>query len=395
TSVTAPSPIIVRGGGTVENPGTYHPGTVSLPGSGSIYQDPTQGLPQPPVAASAPIPTCGIKNGTVPAGATLGPYNYYSYSTVDRTTRKAIPDGLPITVTGAATFSSSGTCPTYGSDVNYYGTGATPINGAAFPVYLFHGGMVVDGNSARVVFGPGQYVMDGVYHTNSGTFGNLLKVFDVTGSNPSIASSSSGTGYAGQMFIFTAPTGSNGVGYPGLDTQVNYMNSNIGFSPVSSLLWQGKHEIEPTGTGASTTLYGVNNGSGTVPTSLQPYNGFLFWQDRRNSIVKYTSNGTYNCAPFVPGGSTTCLKTAAEDAADRLPPDLQSPEMELKVLGQVTMDGVSYQPRGAWFEFQGTGAHVSTKLQIITGTVFVENNVTVNLIAPSNPAVRTLAALVE
>ncbi|MEQ1885494.1 MAG: pilus assembly protein TadG-related protein [Bryobacteraceae bacterium] len=395
TSVTAPTPIVIRGGGTVQNPSTYHPGTVSTGGGGGLFYDPTRGLPQPPIAAGAPIPTCGIQNGTISTSSALvlGPFNYYAYSTTNSQQNKPNASGAEIKIdtsgNGSVTFATNGTCPGILSS-----TGATSQVGNAFPVYLFHGGMNIGGSSSstRVTFGPGQYVFDGNYHTSSD---ENAKSFVVNGSSTQITTS----GAAGQMFIFTAPTGSNNTGYPGLDAQVNYLSSQtattgVRFDTTTAGWYQGKHQIQPSSMNASTTLNGLNTSGGGVPDSLQPYNGVLFWQDRRNTKIKYTSDGTYNCAPYVTGGSSTCVKTTSEIAADRVTPGLQSPEMELG--GTLHLNGVSYQPRGAWVEFQGPGATMNVGgLQVLSGTIYSEATTMVNLSLPTNPITQISASLVE
>lgn len=398
-TVTAGGPIQIRGGaggtagGKVDPSGTYTPAPTPGPSDGSLYQDPTKGMPQPPLAASAPVPTCGIKNGTVTSG-TLGPFNYYSYSSVNGS-RKPVPDGGTITVTGTVTFSSNGTCPTYGTDINYNATGATAQTGAAFPAYIFHGGLIVGGNgNTSLTLGQGQYVMDG-RAPDSNWVNSVAPVLDVI-DNGSGRTSITGTGSGGQMFIFTAPQSSASAAtpnysYPGLNTQISAFPE---IQTATAGLDLGKFEIETTNSSSSVILSGANQASGALPATLKAYDGILFWQDRRNSLMKYNPDGSYNCVgPFT---GVSCMKTSAQQTADLMIDSFESPEQEIDALtGTITLDGVIYQPRGGLMEIQGPGATFSSKIQLISGAVILEDNVNVNLTIPTHPFKRTVVALIE
>ena len=100
----------------------------------------------------------------------------------------------------------------------------------------------------------------------------------------------------------------------------------------------------PTNSSSSVVLSGANQGSGALPAPLKPYDGILFWQDRRNSMIKYNPDGSYNCAaPFT---GVSCAKTSAQQAADLMIDNFESLEQEIDALtGTITLDGVIYQPR--------------------------------------------------
>ncbi len=348
--VTSPS-ILVRG--TAPSTWGPPPPVDHVPDS-SQFLDPTTGLAQPPLAATSPVKTCGLLGGQL-AGA-VGPYNYYAYSQLDRN-NIPIPTGATITITGPTTFSATATCP---GRVSL--TGGTQAS--SFPTYFFHGGLNVGSNT--VTFGPGQYVMNGSLHDNQG---NASDVFEVnTGAH--LASSGSGSGYAGNIFIFTAP------GYPGLDTQLNAFPE---LGQISTLVWQGNVDIKG-GTGTSMVLNGLLKGAS--PTEYDRYSGFLFWQDRRNSVVEYNPDGTIANAPA----------TASQMSANRA--TLDSPRMGLYAsTSSLALSGVIYQPRGAWIDLQGGSS--GTPVQIITGAVIMGGGGDLLLGAPNNPMLVYINSLIE
>jgi hypothetical protein len=260
--------------------------------------------------------------------------------------------------------------------------------------------------NTNVTFGPGQYVMDGRLPDN-GWNGGVAPVFLVEDVSSSGATTTiTGTGSAGQMFIFTAPQSTAQASvpnytYPGLDTQINFFPE---LQAATAGLLQGKAEIRP-GAGSAVTLNGANNSSGALPTSLSPYDGILFWQDRRNSTVLYKSDGSFNCAPPF----TACTKTTAQDAADLINTSqaglsvLESTEEEIGVSsGKISLNGTSYQPRGGILEIcaicgsqtGGNGA-LTSALQVISGALTLQGTINVNLTIPTRPFRRTVTALIE
>jgi hypothetical protein len=224
---------------------------------GSLFRDPTTGLPQPPLMANSPVPTCGLPGGVLNGMA--GPYNYYSWVNKD-TLGQPIADGHAIQLGSNVTFSATAPC-----------TGVLSRSGAAqtgpFPSYFFYGGLNV--GSSNATFGPGQYVVVGAQPQSGSSAGTAFYV----GPGGTLQTDSSG-GSSGNMFILTAP------GYQGLATQIN---SSPQLTAIAGMLHQGTVNIQG-GTPTNASLNGVQKG-GTTPSSLDPYNGILFWQDRRNSTV--------------------------------------------------------------------------------------------------------------
>jgi Flp pilus assembly protein TadG len=421
-TVTAQEPIQIRGGaggtrgGKVQNPGGYSPAPTPGPSDGSLYQDPTRGLTQPPIAATAPAPTCGILNGSI-AGTTgnnaplaLGPYNYYSYHMQGNT---KVPDGRLITLTGNVAFSNSGGGCWRSSGVAgaLNSAGATPQS-SSFPSYIFHGGLYVNDpinpSNTTVSFDQGQYVMDGRLY-DSGWLNGVAPVFLVEqGLSATTTIQEGSNSVAGQMFIFTAPPSDNGNSYPGLNTQINAFpelqaataNTLTTSSNQFPGLWQGKTEMRPDS--GSITLNGVNDASGALPASLSQYDGILFWQDRRNSTVKYNADGSYNCTP-PPFTDPSCTKTPAQYKADRMIDDFESVEQEIGTKSaKISLNGVIYQPRGAILELcancgtdLGGSGTFKSQVQIITGALTLQGNVNATLTIPTHPLKRLITTLIE
>ena len=368
-SVVAPS-IQIHGNGQADSApvGGNFPGWTNGYTDPSMFEDPTKGKTQPPVVAPPSVKTCGVLGGAITqSGATptvLGPYNYYSYHL--NGLGQQIPDGNPISISGTIQFDTAGVCPSGPSIAGATQTGS-------FPAYMFWGGMRINAGST-VTFGTGQYVMVGSLHNGSG---GSTSVFDTTGNNTTIQPSGSGASYAGQMFIFTDPT------YSGLQPQTAGWPAAGDPSP---LLHFGTIN-DNSGNTQSVALNGYNAAAPTAPTGQlsADYNGFLFWQDRNNSTVNYNADGSFNCA--APYNTAACNKTLT-------PAD--SPGLYMHAHSNLSgMQGVIYQPRGAWADM---GGHVgiSGALQIISGAFNLNSGGSIiTLTSPTIPLMRTVNALIE
>ena len=361
--LASPGTVLIHGQGTADD--------VFLPWlngqSGNLFTDPTQGIPQPPIVANFPVKSCGIPGGMVLGGSKgspvqLGPYNYYALPPFG-----LVPTGEPIQIKTYANFGATG-CPGL---LSIEGTAQT----STFPTYFFHGGLDVQ-KGTDITLGPGQYVMVGGLPAAS-----VPTVFAAGGNDATLQSSGDGPGYAGNMFILTDP------GYPGLAAQ-------IGISGVSGAwaagLRFGVMEFA-YGNKGSITLSGLKAAVGGVPASLAPYNGILIWQDRRNSNVKMDPN---TAIPDCSSGS--CVNTALLNPG--------SPAMFFSRKGDTLLDGVIYQPRGAWVSvkgLKGEGACDKGKyqmfrgpIQIITGMLKMEGGC-MDLESPLTPLTRYISAQIE
>jgi Flp pilus assembly protein TadG len=352
-SVTA-SAIEVQSPGGVT--GNFTPAEQQITAS-SVFLDPTTGEEQPPLTATAPIPTCGLPGGTMGAG-TAGPFLYYSYSGVGN-----MPDGNPIRMNGNVTFSMSANtaagCTGVGGTYNQ--NGAT-LQSGTFPTYIFMGGMALDSFfNFHGTFGPGQYVMVGTNGANPHD-GNCAGGFVFCVDNT--VGIMTGDSTAGTMFIFTSPqsiiplttAASATSNYPGdssvagsLYTQifVNAAQRPEVFEAALAAPNEGGVNIQTIFSG--TSLTGVVPG-GTVPSSLNQYSGIVFWQDRANSTVQYNATG-HVIAQINP-----------------VPPPTKANAMSIAgFVSGVTVNGVMYQPRGAYVTDFGIFSNINVTLQVISG----------------------------
>ncbi|HLK47447.1 MAG TPA: pilus assembly protein TadG-related protein [Bryobacteraceae bacterium] len=203
---------------------------------------------------------------------------------------------------------ASGTCPpgVYYATSGGVPTGgqlavSSPLNfsngGTTWGDYVFYGGLNITGSTVN--FGPGRYVLAGVLNsaTSALNIGGGAQIGTGTGAD------------AGRLFIVTDPS------YPGL--------SAIAPLPAPLQLTFGPTTID-AGSNGSVTLYGLNPAS-TLPSdqnslgyTLSDFGPVTIWQDQRFSNITNPSNTT----PQMVFGSTTVL------------------------------DGIVYQPRGAWMQFK-------------------------------------------
>ncbi len=386
-------------GGT--NNGVWSPSPPTYSSVAKTFEDPYQGTPQPPlqVPPGSQLPACGLPSGLVPSsnnGAPLGPYQYFSYH-VNNSTGQNVLDGLPITLPSNATFSASGGCP--GKLISGSGTSS------GLPTYVFYGGLVT---GDTVSFGAGQYVMAG---TNSSATG--ATVFNANDGNK--GSTITGDSATGTMFIFT--DGNYGYGQPwgGLATQSQVITSGMGVAAMPQL-YQGTLAFK----NANMTLYGLVNSTNTgsnLPYSMNSYQGIVWWQDRRNSVVGYSEPSSYpGCDSLCTGDNGTvvyCQDTAECNSGkgETLPPAMytannvttSSPGIAMDAgNGNIALHGVYYQPRGAWMEFvHGTtgftcGGTTNCPLQVVTGALIEDTGGTGLLLSgPTNPIVTYKTSLIQ
>ncbi len=385
--------------------GVWSPSTPNYNGTWNTFQDPYLNVPQPPlqVPSGGQLPACGVLGGVIPSSngnATLGPFQYFSYH-VNNSTGKNVPDGLPIVLPSNATFSASAGCP---GQLQIQGSGTS----STFPTYIFYGGLVT-GDTAN--FGPVQYVMAG---TNSNAAG--ATVFNAN--DGSKGSTITGDSATGTMFIFT--DGNYGYGQPwALAQQSTLITSDpsMGGNPMPTL-YQGTIAFK----NANISLYGVvgsGNAGTSLPSSLNNYQGVVWWQDRRNSVVGYNEPSGYpgcgNCtgdngyvlycqdtaecgtAQGVPGQQMTTALSQANGTTTTSPGVTMDPGN-----GNIALHGVYYQPRGAWMEFvHGTtgfscGATTNCPLQVVTGALIEDQGGTGLLLAgPTNPIITYRTALIQ
>ncbi|HEV2198378.1 MAG TPA: pilus assembly protein TadG-related protein [Bryobacteraceae bacterium] len=388
------------------------------------FQDPMAPNSQPPLMTSgANMPTCGIPDptgtgGTI-SGGTLGPFVYYSYQMV-----KGLPvlTGAPVNISGNVNFNTA----TAASACTGLTVSGTPIatsgtTNASFPTYVFVGGLA---NSGTMTLAAGQYVMAGT----SGT--------KVLTNNGTIDGTQGAAQTTGTMFIFTDAA------YPGLNLTSNSGASAAGvnFSPLvngngignngGTALNQGGVAIPNSG--GVITQYGLVNGA--VP-ALDAYTGIVWWQDRRNSTVGYTEaagsagcdltcstttnpnsnvtgdNGAvFSCGIGCPEGSlptagsnTTALAGNVLWQVNHVTATSPGGVDFTNGNGKIALNGVYYQPRGAWTElgngntgFNCPATSGQCPLQLVTGAIIMANGTTRMVLAgPTNPIVTYKPTLIQ
>lgn len=356
STVTAPYTYI-RGSGGVDNPAHWTATPQNGFPEGSAFQDPTRRKPQIPVS-NAGLPNCEIDGGVIRStsgGAVqLGPGNYYA--TARRKDGTVYATGMPIQIDGNVNFRSSGNCL---SGVS---------NASGFSTYVIYGGFDVQKGS-NVTFEPGKIVMAGAAEGNP--------VFDLTIGGGAMSMLGPGSSSAGNVFVFTDPN------YPGLSTPAN-------LSSIIGTLKQGPAGFKSGGNDKITiSLDGLNQNAAGFPSELKPYNSVVIWQDRRNSMVSYNADGTYNCTD---PAMLNCTKSTAEATADGV--TTGSPGMSLAA-GIVTgIRGTIYQPRGGWVDLQG-GPGMTSTVQLISGAINVQGSGTITLLPVTNTMPISTVGLVE
>ena len=388
--------------------------------SPTTFQDPTAGnhLSQPPLVSELgnngtypAIGSCGYPNGVIPAGVTLGPYQYYSYQTVAGV---KVPDGKQISFAGAVTFSNSASgCPDplNTGNVVYTNPNGVSQGSSNFPTYIFYGGM--NANGSTVTMGPGQYVMAGTntLATIDSQNKNVPVVFQAGNSGTNITGDTS----TGTMWVFTDAN------YPGMATQLTNVPGNI--SAIQTLT-QGSMYFKDAAISLSGLIGSANQGS-HLPPGLDSYSGITWWQDRRNSDVGYNeASGSAGCpsaGTLCTGDDGTVLVCGSNgdcpDASDSALAAMMtanhvtttSPGLVMDPgNAKIALNGVFYQPRGAWMDFvagnsgfqcsvaQGGGPNSQCPLEVITGALLLDHGtVALDLAGPTNPIITYKPVLIH
>jgi Flp pilus assembly protein TadG len=361
----------IVGGATVTSPFTYIMGnggvnTIGLSNwsaapqngfaDGDDFRDPMRGKGQPPVPTGLPdhpVPG-GVIIGSLLGGATvLPPGNYYSTNPLTGT-----PLGTPVTVTGNVVFSDGNTPPCGG-----------------FCNYIFYGGVVV-GALGTTTFAPGRYVFAGAQPVAGGPAVALMAnasavVKDMT---PLVGGQATQNSDAGEIFIFTDSN------YPGLKLPAAIADSGLSFPQVTAG-FQGL-------TGFTVTLHGLNGSNSSVPSDLQDFSPVLFWQDQANTTLSYNSDGSLN---------TSCGSVCTHILS--VPGSQQMIIGASQVGGQagVNLYGTIYAPRGAWTTLLGVlpGDTIRGPLQLITGSLQMAVNTTLDVTPLPNPMTRMTVSLIQ
>ena len=385
---------------------------IYAPSTDTTFNDQTSKnqTPQPPLASEMPagnnvIGSCGYPNGVIPGGVTLGPYQYYSYNTATGN-----PDGRQLTFSGSVSFSKSAVgCPDPGNTglVKYTNPNGASQSGSQFPTYIFYGGM--NAGSSTMTMEAGQYVMAGTRTQVdiNGNNKNVDVVFQETGANIT------GDQNTGTMWIFTDAA------YPGMANQLTNIPGDL--TAISNLT-QGSMYFKDGSFDLQGLIGSTNNGS-SLPPSLNVYSGVAWWQDRRNSDVGYNKpSGSPGCSGTDCTGDDGSVIYCADGGSCRYPSStklatmLEANHVTATSPGvvmdpgnaNIAINGVFYQPRGAWLNFvagnagftctiaQGGGPNQQCPLQVITGALLLDHGtVSLNLAGPTDPIITYKPVLIH
>ena len=333
----------IRGSGWVSDPTKFEPPPVNGFADLPIFDDPMRSKGQPP--APTGLPDRPVLGGSLTGDCSAPPvYPPASYYAVDSS---GAATGAPITINGCVTFSA--------------GAGG-------FGNYVFYGGITLGSNA--VTFHPGRYFLAGSMTDTILSLPNDAIMQDNTpldSSGNSVRNTD-----AGEIFVFTDAN------YPGLvvPSALAVVRNSLDFGQIYI---QSGNKFEMN-------LHGLNADHAAVPEELKTFAPTVFWQDQRNSPVKYTENGYVDYASCGGGHSL-------DNPCTNTDPTIV-PGMILQASPKLELYGLIYQPRGAGIEFQGN-AHIRAPMQVISGSVSLQGGNTLELEPVGNPLRRRVVALVE
>jgi hypothetical protein len=414
-SANAGSGPSVTGTITIVSPGNasgFGASPITAIGDSGEFLDPYRGINAgqpalPSIAGNAGVPgtgalaTYGVVNGSLyngnvyllagttvltPVGSPYPSGNYVPITWGGPGYPAALDQIDQITLTQSATFSdSTPTC--------------YPSTTSTFGCFFFYGGLKVSG--VTMTMSAGEFVMVG-----GGASGKEFTVannsfIDSLASCPNPSSCTT----AGVMFIMTGSSspitcGSNGCSnangdlYPNLRyqiasnpllTQAATATSMLNFGSVSILAGAGQASAAVTGLVARNLPLNVpSSNANSLSNTLGPFDGVVIWQDQANSTIEYTSVGNINTCGSPPSIDTPCTKTL---------PVSGSEGMTLQASSGTGIQGIVYQPRGAFLQTQG--GTIQGPIQIITGAISMSGGGTINVTLPPTSAKRRVVALVE
>ncbi len=198
----------------------------------------------------------------------------------------------------------------------------------------------------------------------------------------SFASAIQGDTSSGTMFILTSPVKYIGSAlYPGLAIATGSTPKPEITAAMAAAKYEGGVNIENV-LGA-TSLTGVVPGGSKVPTSLNQYNGVLIWQDRANSTVMYSTTGQ--------------ITSQTQSPSTQNPPSGANGMDIFGIIGGVNVNGVIYQPEGAYLTDGGAIQNMSVSTQIITGAININGvfGISVTLGTPTHELTKYSPGLLE
>jgi len=341
----------VRGSGEISTQGAAEWEWQNGSPDGDSFRDPMRGKGQPPAPdhtlPEVPVPG-GEINGDCSNPTVLHPGMYYSTGPSCKHCTDSVATGEPIRFTGCVTFDA--------------GT-------SGFGDYVFFGGASFEGTHSVMNFDPGRYIFAGAKEGEY-VFSKSNKTL-LQDQTPLVGGETAPNTDAGEIFIFTDTN------YPGLQVPaaVRQIAGQLGF---------GEIDIQ-SGNNLGINLHGLNRDSANLPSDLKDFSPVVFWQDQRNSAVKYTEDGQIDYTSCGPGHTINnpCMNDGAVH-----------PQLHLQAHPEVKLYGVVYQPRGASLTLQGAGT-IDAPMVLISGAITTQGSAKIRLRRLSRPLMRTVVALVE
>lgn len=341
----------IRGNGTVDSPGSWHPAPKNGYADGFMFQDPMQGKGQPPPPVQSQVPDHPVLGGTISGDCNdptvLSPGTYYA------TGITGVPTGAPLSVTGCVKFGS--------------GSGT-------FANYVFIGGANFTGVHSVITFSPGRYILAG--HQSGGSIFSQSNGVTLTDNTPTDTNGKSVDNIdAGEIFVSTD------LDYPGLYVPPAITGSGLTFQYGSIDMQMGNDAM------SAINLHGLNKNSTDLPAELQPFAPVVLWQDQGNSAIQYNSQGYVDTTSCGSGHNldTPCANTDST---------VLDPAINLQAHPNLKLNGVIYQPRGSALTFQGHGT-LDAPVQVITGSIVMSGGPSLNFHKLTNPPTTRVVALVE
>lgn len=247
-----------------------------------------------------------------------------------------------------------------------------------FGEYVFFGGIDIKSPGTVTTWDAGRYVLAGALDgTRLLETANKTKMIDSQPPNQAPAEN-----YPGEIFIFTDPKFLAPEQIPTEIINVEGLIDDLGFSDTYIVAGNDAESL--------IALHGLNRNSTLLPEDLKEFAPVVFWQDQRNSSVKYTDQGEIDLS-CGDGASyeTPCLNDTESDNKWE-----EDHKMHLQAGSQLQMWGAIYQPRGAWVHIQADDDYIGP-IQLISGGLSIQGNPALTLRGLDSPITNRTIALVE
>ncbi len=268
-----------------------------------------------------------------------------------------------------------------------------PSTTSTFGCFFFYGGLRVS-PGATMTMGAGEFVMVGGGSSGMDFVAPSSAFLDSQVSCPRPSNCAT----AGVILIMTGTSSSialsrygynnaNSDLYPNLGYQIGSNPLLVQAATTTSMLNFGSVSLQAGADQSSTAVTGLvaSNLPLNLPPSnplslantLGPFAGVVLWQDQANSTIEYMWNS--NCSGTI---DYPCPEPSHISGTEA---------MTLQAATSTGIQGVVYQPRGAFLQTSGT---IQGPIQIITGAISMQGG-TINVTLPPTSVKRLVVALVE